>query len=428
MSEDSAIPEELPTSTPLLKSRLPYHLVETDDLLRQLTQEMIQTGDPIAIDAERASGFRYGQKAYLIQIGIKDRAIFLVDPVAQFSEDLWNEFVHVASNKPWIIHAASQDIPCLEELGIKPSGILDTELGSRILGLPRVSLGTITEHYLELKLAKEHSAVDWSERPLRVEWLEYAALDVDVLHDLWEKVKEDLTSNLKLEIATEEFQYLIDQPAKPQKTERWRSMTGLHEIKDARSLTIAKSIWNAREELAIEKDIAPGRLIPDSSIIAAVKEMPMSKPELASLKSFSGRASRTFLDTWWAAFVEGNSTRHVVELRAKPTGIPNHRNWPVKFPEANARLIASRAAIANLSESMRIPPENILSPETLRAICFEPPQNISLESVSSYLNQKRTRPWQIKATEALLVESLQVKTVEPKEQTQDSAEQSLPKA
>ena len=422
MSEETAVPEELQTSTPLLKSRLPYHLIETDDLLKQLVQDLTQTKDPIAIDAERASGFRYGQKAYLIQIGIKARAIYLIDPIAHFSEELWNEFIKATSTKPWIIHAASQDIPCLEELGIRPMEILDTELGSRILGLPRVSLGTITEHYLQLKLAKEHSAVDWSERPLREEWLEYAALDVDVLHELWEKVQEDLAGNHKLEIATEEFQYLIDQPAKPQKTERWRSMTGLHEIKDARSLTIAKSIWDAREELAVEKDIAPGRLIPDSAIVAAVKEMPKTKPELASLKTFSGRASRTFLDTWWAAFVEGNTTRQLVELRAKPTGIPNHRNWPIKFPEANARLVASRAAIAALSESMKIPPENILSPDTLRAICFEPPLDISRENVSSYLNQKNARPWQIEATAGLLIEALQAKTVETKEQTQGSAE------
>jgi ribonuclease D len=199
-------------------------------------------------------------------------------------------------------------------------------------------------------------------------------------------------------------------------------MTGLHEIKDARSLTIAKSIWDAREELAIEKDIAPGRLIPDSAIVAAVKEMPKTKPELASLKTFSGRASRTFLDTWWAAFVEGNTTRQLVELRAKPTGIPNHRNWPIKFPEANARLVASRAAIATLSESMKIPPENILSPDTLRAICYEPPLDLSRENVSSYLNQKRARQWQIEATNGLLIETLQVKTVEAKVQTQDSAE------
>jgi ribonuclease D len=285
-----------------------------------------------------------------------------------------------------------------------------------------VSLGTITEHYLQLKLAKEHSAVDWSERPLRSEWLEYAALDVDVLHELWEMVEQDLKSQEKLIIASEEFQFLIDQPSKPPKTERWRSTTGLHELKDARSLTIAKSIWDAREELAIEKDIAPGRLIPDSAIVAAVKQMPKTKPELASLKTFSGRASRTFLDTWWDAFVQGNTTRNLVELRAKPTGIPNHRNWPIKFPEANARLIASKAAIAELSETRRIPPENILSPDTLRSLCFEPPQQISADSVAIYLKQRGARAWQIREAAEILALALQEKVAEAKEQSPDSAE------
>lgn len=422
MSEDLALAEDIPASIPLLKSRLPFHLVETSELLHQLTAELSLTREPIAIDAERASGFRYGQKAYLVQIAIKAKAIYLVDPIAAFNKESWANFVIAASSKPWIIHAASQDIPSLQELGIKPIQILDTELGSRILGLPRVSLGTITEHYLQLRLAKEHSAVDWSERPLRPEWLEYAALDVDVLHELWEMVEQDLEKHHKLAIATEEFQFLIDQPTKPPKKERWRSITGLHELKDARSLTIAKSIWDSREELAIEKDISPGRLIPDSAIIAAVKGMPKSKSELASLKTFNGRASRTFLDTWWDAFVQGNNTRNTVELRTKATGIPNHRSWPTKFPEANARLVASKAAIAKLSELRSIPQENILSPDILRSLCFEPPREISTESVTAYLQEKGARVWQIKETAEVLAFALQVKTIEPKEQSLDSAE------
>jgi ribonuclease D len=403
------------TAVPLVSPRLPYHLVDTDDALKVAIDKIRATNEPIAIDAERASGFRYGQKAYLIQVGVKGEDLFLIDPVANYEQGLWEECKEVLSSKPWIIHAASQDIPCLAEIGIKPIQVLDTELGSRILGLPRVSLGTITEHYLDLKLAKEHSAVDWSERPLRKEWLEYAALDIDVLHELWEKVHADLISKEKLEIATAEFDYLISQPVKAPKTERWRSMTGLHEIKEVRALTIAKALWEARENLAIDKDVAPGRLIPDSAIVAAVKAMPKSRSELATLKTFSGKASRTFLDTWWDAFVLGNTTKGLVELRAKPTGIPNHRNWPIKFPDAHARLLASKAALMSLSEELQIPQENILNPEVLRSICFEPPAEISHESVGENLAAKGARTWQIDAVVDQLVTTLKATPADIKE-------------
>ncbi len=411
MTEETTEVVEESQATPLTKSRLPYYLVETDEGLAAALKVITESQDALAIDAERASGFRYGQRAYLLQVGVSGKAIFLIDPVAEYSAELWTELKDLLSSKPWIIHAASQDIPCLAELGITPKELLDTELGSRILGLPRVSLGTITEHYLSLKLAKEHSAVDWSERPLRQEWLEYAALDVDVLHELWSCVEADLIANSKMEIAKEEFQFLTIPQSKLPKIDRWRSLTGLHEIKDARSLTIAKHMWEAREKLAMDRDYAPGRLIPDAAIVAAVKALPKSKSELSSLRSFTGKASRSFLDTWWDAYTLGTTTKDLVELRVKATGIPNHRNWPQKFPEANSRLIAVKAVIADLSAAMSIPPENILSPEISRAICFEPPQELSAETIGEFLRSKNARSWQIQTVADLFVEALATKAV-----------------
>jgi len=408
--QTTEVVEETP-ATPLTASRLPYHLVENDEGLASALEVITSTEEPLALDAERASGFRYGQRAYLIQVGVVGKAIYLIDPVAQYSESLWSSLIELLSNRTWIIHAASQDIPCLAELGIKPSKILDTELGSRILGLPRVSLGTITEHYLALKLAKEHSAVDWSERPLRKEWLEYAALDVDVLHELWNCVEADLVGNKKYDIATEEFEFLTIPQNKTPKLDRWRSLTGLHEIKDARSLTIAKHMWEAREQLAMDRDYAPGRLIPDAAIVAAVKALPKSKSELSSLRSFTGKASRTFLDTWWDAYTRGSSAKDLVELRIKSTGIPNHRNWPQKFPEANARMVAAKAVISELSTNLNMPPENILSPDTMRAICFEPPTELTVSTVSDFLRAKQARTWQIEAVAKRFVEALATTTV-----------------
>jgi len=419
MTEEIDSPEVV--SELLEKPRLQTLLVDNDEQLENFLEQLSSYNLPIAIDAERASGFRYGQRAYLLQVAIKSRRIFLIDPVAPYTPSLWNKFVQAIGSQTWIIHAASQDLPCLTEMNIKPSKILDTELAARLLGLPRVALGTLTEHYLELRLAKEHSAVDWSERPLPANWLNYAALDVDVLFDLWEKVEQDLVEKDKTAIAEAEFDYLLRPAPKIAKTERWRSMTGLHEVKDQRDLTVAKYLWTAREELAIEKDVAPGRLIPDSSIVAAVKQHPLSRSELASLKSFAGRASRTFIDTWWKAIEEGNSTRNLVELRPKPTGIPNHRNWLQKFPKAHARLLASKELIAKISVEQEIPQENILNPEALRSICFEPPAELTTDSIKQSLLQKYVRQWQIDLVADGLLITLAVDEVPAKEVESDTS-------
>lgn len=404
----------------LATPRLPVQLVDSEQALSNFLAELDSASGPVAIDAERASGFRYGQSAYLLQIAIRDKKIYLVDPIADYSQELWRRFISLVGEKPWIIHAASQDLPCLTELQIKPTKILDTELAARLLGLPRVALGTITEHYLQIKLAKEHSAVDWSERPLPDNWLNYAALDVDVLFDLWDAVEEDLATNNKTQIAQAEFSYLLEPIYKAPKVDKWRSMTGLHEVKDQRALTVAKHLWVAREELAIAKDIAPGRLIPDSSIVSAVKANPKSRSELASLRTFAGRASRTFIDTWWAAIELGNSTKNLVELRLKATGIPNHRNWPLKFPEAHARLTASKELLADIASEQQIPQENIVSPETLRQICFEPPHPLTTENVRGALAERGVRTWQIDLVAAGLVTSLAAKEIAVKETELDS--------
>ena len=400
MSEE----EQLVTSTPLNEPRLPTFLVDSESDLSKVIDALQKHEGPICIDAERASGFRYGQKAYLIQIAIPEDAIYLIDPTPKYSKEAWSAFTKEVNNKPWIIHAASQDLSCLAELALVPTKILDTELASRILGLPKVALGTITEHYLGLKLAKEHSAVDWSTRPLPKSWLDYAALDVDVLFDLWVAVEADLVANNRMGIALQEFDFLLTPTLKEPKTDRWRSITGLHEIKDQRALTVAKYLWEARENLAVDRDIAPGRLIPDSAIIAAVRASPKSKSELASLRTFSGKASRTFIDVWWKALSEGTTTKNLVELRAKSVGIPNHRNWSQKFPEAHARLLTCKHLIAKVAEELSIPAENIVSPEVIRSLCFEPPTPLTAESITARLVEKRVRSWQIaEIAEVLLI-------------------------
>jgi ribonuclease D len=404
-----------PESVLLDKPRLETLLIEDQTSLQALVRALRESSNPVALDAERASGFRYGQRAYLLQIAIEGKAIYLVDPVAEFEKTTWTDFLTALSDLPWIIHAASQDLPCLTELGLKPSKILDTELAARLLGLPRVALGTLCEHFLKIRLAKEHSAVDWSERPLPAGWLNYAALDVDVLFELWTEVAKDLEVQNKSGIAEAEFAFLLDPVIKEPKVDRWRSMSGLHEVKDQRALTVAMYLWTAREELAIEKDVAPGRLVPDSSLVAVVKTLPKSRSELSSLKTFAGRASRTFIDTWWKALEEGSKTKKLVELRPKPSGIPNHRNWPQKFPDAHARLLASKELMATLSEEQSIPMENILSPDVLRQLCFEPPQPLDSESISLALRSRKVRDWQIELVVPGLVETLS-KVSEPKEE------------
>ena len=138
----------------------------------------------LALDAERASGYRYSQRAYLIQLRRAGAGTALIDPVPLPDLSCIQEATEGAE---WILHAATQDLACLAEVGLHPSSLFDTELAGRLLGYPRVGLATLVETILGAGMKKEHSAVDWSTRPLPEPWLEYAALDVEVLLELREQ-------------------------------------------------------------------------------------------------------------------------------------------------------------------------------------------------------------------------------------------------
>ncbi|MEY4647617.1 MAG: hypothetical protein RL009_33 [Actinomycetota bacterium] len=361
----------------------------------------------LAVDAERASGFKYSQRAYLIQLHRLGAPILLVDPIAVCEDDP-EAFARVQlalQDLTWIIHAATQDIPCLAELGLRPKKLFDTELAGRLAGFERVGLGAMVARTMGLQLAKEHSAVDWSTRPLDQSWLNYAALDVDVLPDLMSALLGELENQGKLEWAEQEFDNLTRFAPKAQKEDRWRGISGLHALKQQRDLAIAKELWMAREGLAQKLDVSPGRLIPDSSIIEVINSKPRTKAELNANKKFFGRASRSYLDLWWEATARGISTNDLPLLKLPASGIPNHRIWAHKFPEADARLTAAKMAMAVVVERENVPAENILSPDSLRQLCWSVEPK-SESQISDFLLQLGARPWQTKLTSRVLEEAL----------------------
>lgn len=365
--------------------------------------ESIASGvGPIAVDAERASGFRYSQRAYLIQIFRRDAGTFLFDPPAVGRFDELNDAI---ADEEWVLHAATQDLTCLREVGLDPHKIFDTELAARLLGMPRVGLGTVVEELLGVHLAKEHSAADWSTRPLPEPWLVYAALDVELLPDLRDAIDALLVEAGKSEIARQEFSDELTRDLKPTRAEPWRRLSGIHAVKGLRNVAVARELWLSRDELARETDTAPGRLIPDASLTAVAKAMPESKRALAALREFNGRASRTEIDRWWAAVEAGRTTKDLPVLRSNGDSLPPPRAWADRNPEADARLKAARAAIIELSEQMSIPVENLLTPETLRRVAWTPPAEPTASSVGEALGEWGARPWQIEATSQLIAQA-----------------------
>jgi ribonuclease D len=393
------VPEAAAASLP--EAHEPVDVIDTVEGYREAVAALAAGHGAFAVDAERASGFRYSQRAYLIQVYRRGAGAFLFDPPA--IGDL-SELAAVMAGEEWILHAASQDLACLREVGLDPAVIFDTELGARLAGLPRVGLGTVVEDLLGIHLAKEHSAADWSTRPLPQSWLVYAALDVELLPDLRDAIAQLLDAGDKSEIARQEFAAVLRrEPVSRQ--DPWRRLSGIHALRQQRNLAVARELWHARDDYAREIDSAPGRLVPDASLLAVARTLPATKRDLAAMKDFTGRASRSQLDRWWAAVERGLTTTDLPVTRLSGDGMPPPRVWADKNPEADGRLKRARAAVVACAEELDIPVENVLTPDTLRRVAWAPPDEISAHSVGEALAALDARPWQIEATAQLIAQA-----------------------
>ena len=283
---------------PRPKDGLP-EITATPTQLNRAAQLLAGGQGPVAVDAERASGFRYGQDAYLIQLRRDGVGTLLIDPV---TTGPLTELATALDGPEWILHAAGQDIPCLTARGLKAASLFDTELAARLLGRQHVGLGAVIEETLGLRLAKDHAAADWSTRPLPTSWLTYAALDVELLIDLRDALATELEAAGKDQWAAQEFEHVRTKPARPAKVDPWRKTPRAGSaVRSPRSLAILRELWNSREQLAAELDRTPSKVLPHQALVAAAVARPRSRRKMSALKEFSSRQARQNQERWWRA-------------------------------------------------------------------------------------------------------------------------------
>jgi ribonuclease D len=396
--------EEAPQAELLVLADGLPEITETEDALAEVCRRLAEGTGPVAIDAERASGYRYSNRAYLIQLRRDGSGTALIDPIAFSSLAPLQE---VLRGTEWILHAATQDLPCLNEIGLHPDALFDTELAGRLLGYPRVGLATLVETLLGFRMKKEHSAADWSTRPLPSSWLEYAALDVEVLVELRDRLAAELEESGKAEWARQEFDHLRGFVA-PVRHEAWRRTSGVHRVRGRRALAAVRALWEARDEIASQRDVTPGRIVPDAALVAAAVAQPADRAALLSTKGFHGRGAERYASRWMEALAEAAALDEddLPARSPRGDGPPVPRAWAEKDPVAGRRLALARDAMARLSEHHGVPQENLLTPDTLRRVLWEPPATRDagdlLDRVVDRLGDLGARSWQIALTAPLL--------------------------
>ena len=395
---DDAKADTGPPAVPLLEPRegVPPVVATAAGLDRVIAAFAAGTG-PVAVDAERASGYRYGQRAYLIQLRREGAGTALIDPIA--CPDLSGLDAALADAE-MVLHAANQDLPCLAEVGLVPRRLFDTELAGRLLGYPRVGLGSMVENVLGFVLEKGYSAADWSTRPLPEDWLRYAALDVELLVELRDALQEELETAGKLEWALEEFAAILATPPKPPRPDPWRRTSGIHRVRNRRALAAVREVWTARDRIVRERDLSPGRVLQDAAIRELAQKSPKTPAELQALPTMRGRGARRHQSAWLRAVARARdlSERALPESNLPGDGPPPAHRWADRDPEAAKRLTAARAVIAALADEHSMPSENLVQPDYVRRLAWTPPEESSPSAIGAALRELGARRWQVELT------------------------------
>jgi ribonuclease D len=407
MSENAEGPATEDSDVPVLREPrdgVPDPVTTAEHLERTVAAFRDGSG-PVAIDAERASGYRYSQRAYLVQLRREGAGTALIDPIAV--PDL-SALGAALGDAEWILHAANQDLPCLAEIGLVPPRLFDTELAGRLLGDDRVALGTMVERHLGVRLEKGYSAADWSTRPLPHEWLVYAALDVELLVGLRDALAAELHNAGKSEWAAQEFEAVRTAPPPAPREDPWRRTSGIHVIRNRRQLAAVRALWYARDQYAAERDVASGRVLPDAAIISAARANPRRPADLVELPVFGGPRQRRQTARWFAALSEARALAddELPPLTGGGDPVPPASRWRDRAPEAADRLARCRAAVAALAEQHQVLAQNLLASDMVRALAWAPPQPASEAAVRDRLAQLGARAWQIDLTGAALAQAL----------------------
>jgi ribonuclease D len=413
MSETT--PED-PVAVPLLAPAQGVpDVIDTAEKFESALDQLKKGDGPFAVDAERASGYKYSARAYLIQIKRTNGGLHLIDPIAFGpGHELFVKLNDLLNTDEVILHASTQDLPCLREVGLNPSRLFDTELGGRIAGLPRVGLGPLLESLMGVTLAKEHSAVDWSTRPLPKEWLNYAALDVELLIELRQKIYELLSASNKWKWAEAEFESILIAPPAPPRIDPWRRTSGMHKIKKRDQLVVIKNLWHARDEIARATDVSSGKLLNDAAIIEFAIHKPLNKKDAEKALRPIGMRARWLenMPTWLSATEAALNTPEDQwpPMKSGADTLPPLKLWRERFADKYAPLTHARFAVETVAHELSIPAENLISPEIIRRICWAPPadslQNLNVDAVCEAMLNLGARQWQVEVVSPLVAAAL----------------------
>jgi len=334
-----------------------YQFIDNPDAAAGALHDHLHLG----VDTEFMRERTYFAQLCLVQIATPDE-IYCVDPLVDTTQEkFWRELLA----HDWVVHSARQDIEVVyQSAKAMPASIFDTQIAAGLLGYPaQMGYAGLVSELFDVDMAKSHTRADWSKRPLREAYLQYAAEDVEYLLPAWEILGERLDAKGRLEWALEDSRLLLDpalyEISPEQALERLKGARNLRGRKRAAAARLAA--W--REAEAIKRDRPRQWIVRDNVLLDIAFKLPTSETELAAIDNLPPkvvtRVGKELLDAISASASDDNGYR--------PPGPPDEAQ--------KALLKKMQARVAACATELGIAAETLASKRELSAIIISGSQD-----------------------------------------------------
>ncbi len=338
----------------------PFHFVEEPD---SLVNGLRKHGE-LAVDTEFMRESTYFAQLCLVQIA-SEADTWCVDPLSGHGQDaFWQELLA----HDWILHSARQDIEVVyQAAGAMPVSIFDTQVAAALLGMPaQIGYAGLVKELFDVEIHKMHTRADWSRRPLRDEYLEYAAEDVEYLLRAYDLLAERLDKLDRLEWARQDSRWLLDPSlytaGGDQAIDRLKGARNLRGRKRAAATRLAA--W--REAEAIQRNRPRQWILRDKALLDIVWKLPRSPGDLAAIPGVPAKLVKR----------AGDQLLEAVARSADDQGTSEPPRPPDESQKALLKAMQSR--VAARARELGIAAETLASKRELSAVIIAGSRNSRL--------------------------------------------------
>lgn len=238
--------------------------------------------DHLGIDTEFMREKTYFAQLCLLQIATADE-IYCVDPLTDNGQrEFWRELLA----RDWVVHSARQDLEVVSQTaGSMPASVFDTQVAAGLLGYPaQMGYAGLVKDLFDVDMDKSHTRADWTKRPLREEYLQYAAEDVEYLLPAYERLGERLDRAGRLDWARQDSRLLLDPKlydiSANQAIDRLKGARNFRGQRRAAATRLAA--W--RESEAISRNRPRQWIMRDNVLLEIAYKLPASEDQLVRIE------------------------------------------------------------------------------------------------------------------------------------------------